>query len=203
MKNQIIEKIANTEFDIHPILKRRWSPRTFSDMPISDVDIKTLLEAGRWAPSSNNIQPWKIIWGVKGSETYERIFKHLAEFNQSWVVNAPLLILTAYDTKMPDGKDNFHALHDLGLFLAQMTFQAEHNGIAAHQMAGVDFEKAKTEFRLPNDFHVASAVAFGYYGGDVENLPEKLKKLEQQTERERKSIIEFSFNGDFVDREKL
>ena len=53
-----MKKEAPTEYEIHKLLKERWSPRSFSDMPISDNDVHTLLEAGRWAPSSNNIQPW-------------------------------------------------------------------------------------------------------------------------------------------------
>ena len=203
MDNTKIDKSAETQLPIHPILKRRWSPRTFSDMPLSAADIKTLFEAGRWAPSSNNIQPWALIWGTHGSKAFDRIFGCLAEFNQLWVKNAPLLVLTAYNKKKPDGEENFHALHDLGLFVANLTFQAEHMGIGVHQMAGIDFEKAKEEFKLPEDFHVSTAIAIGYYGGDVKNLPEELRDQEKDVERERKSQIEFTFNGDYVEREEL
>ena len=43
------EKQTPTEFEIHPLIKNRWSPRAFANKPIAEKDIKILLEAGRWA----------------------------------------------------------------------------------------------------------------------------------------------------------
>lgn len=189
----------------HPIMdtiKDRWSPRVFADMPVSQTDLQSLFEAGRWAASSNNFQPWNIVWGVKGSKSYERIMNHLVEFNQSWAVNAPVLMLGVINTKTPDGKDNYHALHDLGQFTANMALQAHSMGIAIHQMAGVDFEAAKKEFEFPEEYHVATAIAVGYYGGDKNNLNEDLQGAETSP-RVRKKQDEFIFNGNFVKRESL
>lgn len=198
-----MKKEAPTEYEIHKLLKERWSPRSFSDMPISDNDVHTLLEAGRWAPSSNNIQPWVIIWGKKGSETYDRLFESLDEFNQSWAGNAPLLMIAAYNTKMPNGKENFHALHDVGLFAMNMSIQAQSMGIAVHQMAGVKHQQAKKEFKFPEHYHVATAIAIGHYSEDIENLEGDLLKMEKNPERSRKLQNEFAFNGDFVDRAEI
>lgn len=192
----------DTKFDIHPLLNERWSPRTFSDMPVAEPEIRSLLEAGRWAPSSNNIQPWRIIWGIKGSETYDRIFKHLAEFNQGWVKNAPVLMIGAYKKTMPNGKENFHALHDLGAFSAHLTIQAQHLGIAVHQMAGINFKDAAKEFNFSEDYHVATAIAIGYYGGEKSDLPKDLQKVETPIS-ERKLQREFTFNGNFKETEGL
>lgn len=186
----------DTKFEIHPLLQERWSPRMFSDMPVAEPEIRTLLEAGRWAPSSNNIQPWRIIWGIKGSDTYERIYKHLAEFNQGWVKHAPVLMIGAFKKTTPDGKENFHALHDLGAFSAMMTLQAQHMGIAVHQMAGINHKDAATEFNFTSDYHVATAIAIGYYGGDKKDLPEDLQKIESP-KSERMLQREFTFNGNF------
>tara|TARA_B100001146_G_scaffold225215_1_gene248019 strand:+ start:24461 stop:25111 length:651 start_codon:yes stop_codon:yes gene_type:complete len=193
-----VRKITPTEYDIHPLIKSRWSPRAFDSKPLSEEDIHILLEAGRWAPSSNNLQPWRIIWGLKGSDTYNRIFDCLAEFNQGWVEGAPALWIGAIKTDMKEGKkENFHALHDLGLFMGNVVNQAESMGIAVHQMAGIDFEKAKKEFGFPDNYHVATATAFGYYGGNPETLSEDLQEEELQTKRERKPQAEFAFNGNF------
>ncbi|EAS19739.1 nitroreductase [Flavobacteria bacterium BBFL7] len=189
----------------HPIIdviKNRWSPRVFADMPVSQTDLQSMFEAGRWAASSNNFQPWNIVWGIKGSETYNRIMDLLVEFNQSWTVNAPVLMLGVINTKTPDGKENYHALHDLGQFSAHMALQAHSMGIAIHQMAGVDFEAAKKEFEFPDEYHVATAIAAGYYGGDDDQLNEDLKK-EENAPRKRKKQNEFLFNGNYVKRESL
>jgi len=42
------------------ILERR-SVRNFTDKPVSDHLIRRVLEAGRFAPTSGNCQPWKFI----------------------------------------------------------------------------------------------------------------------------------------------
>jgi len=195
------EKQTPTEFDILEGIKNRWSPRSFKDTPISETQVKTLLEAGRWAPSSNNIQPWRIIWGIKGSETYDRIYECLVEFNQGWADNAQVLWLGAYKKTMKDDeKENFHALHDLGLFMGNVVLQAQHLGIAVHQMAGINYEKANKEFKFGDDYHVATGVAFGYYGGDPDELSDDLKKEETKKVRERKKQEEFAFNGNFQNK---
>lgn len=83
MNNQQADFLKETPTD-HPVIdliKNRWSPRSFAETPVSQTDLQSLFEAGRWAASSNNFQPWNIVWGIKGSDTYERITKHLAEFN--------------------------------------------------------------------------------------------------------------------------
>ncbi len=185
----------------HPILesiKNRWSPRVFSKKPISEENVKILLEAGRWAPSASNIQPWRIVWGIKGTKMYDRIFDCLDDFNQSWAENSQVLWLNAFKKTMKNNeKENFHALHDLGLFMGNVIQQANSMGIATHQMAGVQFKKAKKEFDFPDDYHVTTAVALGYYGGDPDILPEDLAKKETKKMRERKPQNEFAFNGNF------
>ncbi len=192
------EKQTPTKYEIHPLLKGRWSPRAFSQKAITETEIKTLLEAGRWAPSSNNLQPWRIIWGLKGSDTYQRIFDCLVDFNQDWVEDTPALMLGAYKKDMKDGeKENFHALHDLGLFMGNVCVQATSMGIAVHQMAGLDQDKAKEEFKFPDNYHVATATAIGYYGGNPDTLPEDLQDEETKIMRERKPQREFAFNGNF------
>ncbi len=200
MEKTSLTQIKTADAD-HPIRKeiaQRWSPRMFDDEGISPEKIESLLEAARWAPSSNNQQPWRFIYAFRGSDGYDKIFDCLSEFNQKWVRNAPVLVLTAYQEKFGSGKDNFHALHDLGLAVGNITFQAQNMGIALHQMAGVNWKKAHEVFNVPDGYHVATAIAIGYYGGDPSNLPDDLKKLELK-ERTRKPLDEIASEGGWWD----
>jgi nitroreductase len=43
------------------LIKTRRSIRKYKGQPISDSDLKKILEAGRWAPSGANLQPWRFI----------------------------------------------------------------------------------------------------------------------------------------------
>jgi nitroreductase len=54
-------KPAPADVDIHELFSGRWSPRAFSDRPVDRALLHTVLEAARWAPSSNNLQPWRFI----------------------------------------------------------------------------------------------------------------------------------------------
>lgn len=196
MQPLITQKLADTDHEIHDFLAARWSPRVFSDKSISNEAVGRLFEAARWAASSNNWQPWRFIYAHRGSDAYDKIVDCLAEFNQGWAGNAPLLVVSIMDKSRPDGKENFHALHDLGLAVGNLTMQAQSEGIAVHQMAGIDFEKTKKVFEIPEQCHVATALAIGYYGGQVGDLPESLQAGETK-KRERKPLSEITGNGKF------
>jgi len=43
------------------LIRSRRSVRAYSDKPVSDEDLKTLLEAARYAPTGHNAQPWQFI----------------------------------------------------------------------------------------------------------------------------------------------
>jgi len=185
-----MQKKANTDYDIHSLLTERWSPRMFDEKPVEDEKLNQLFEAARWAASSNNGQPWRFMYAHKGSDEYNRIFDHLADFNKQWVKNAPVLMLTAYKKKFDNGKENFHAPHDLGLAIGNFSAQAQSMGIAVHSMAGVDWQKAHKTYNVPDGYHITTAVALGYYGGDISNLPEDLQKAEKG-DRKRMAQTEF------------
>ncbi|EGV44299.1 nitroreductase [Bizionia argentinensis JUB59] len=192
-----LENIAETDFEIFALLKQRYSPRVFKSEEIKGRHLKQLFEAARWSASSNNYQPWRFIYAEKGTEAFQKIFNCLSDFNKSWADNAPLLMLAAYKENTSDGKENFHALHDLGLCLGAMTVQAQYVGIGMHHMAGVNWKKAHEDFKVPKGYHVSTAIALGYYGGDLDDLPNDLKKQETG-KRERKPQEDFAFKGDWL-----
>lgn len=187
-----LDKVAGTDHEIIEPLKQRYSPRTFKTEKIKTEDLQKLFEAARWSASSNNLQPWRIVYAEKGTEAYSSIYNCLSEFNQSWADNAPLLMLTAYKENNGNGDENFHALHDLGLCMGNLTVQAQHLGIGLHHMAGVNWKKAQEVFDVPEGFHVTTAVAVGYYGGDLDKLSEELQQQET-AQRERMPSKEFAF----------
>src|ERR1700721_1142994 len=76
-----------------PIFLERWSPRAFEEREVSGADLRRIFEAARWAPSSNNEQPWRFILGRRNSDTFQKIASSLVSFNQAWAPKAPTLIL--------------------------------------------------------------------------------------------------------------
>ena len=137
-----------------PLLAERWSPRSFVETPVSLADLKTVLEAARWAASSSNEQPWRFLVGVQGSETHAKIFSTLVPFNQAWAGKAHVLILGVAMLKTAHGgKPNHYALYDLGQAVAQLTAQAHALGLATHSMGGFD-PVSYTHLTLPTIYSV-------------------------------------------------
>ena len=87
--------VAGESKVIDTILNRR-SVREFTDKPVSKEDINTILNAGRWAPSGLNNQPWRFIV-IRNRETIQQLSECT---NYTGIVaGAPLLIATFLDTE--------------------------------------------------------------------------------------------------------
>lgn len=190
-----MDKPAQTDFPIHELLARRWSPRAFDERPVDIQLLRSLLEAARWAPSSNNEQPWRFIVANKDHQTeWNRLFECLAEGNRSWVVRAPVLMLSIASMNFEDdGTPNRHAFHDTGLAVENLVLQATAHGLAAHQMAGFDVEKARVDLRIPEGCEPVAMIAIGY-PGDSTVLPDRLRERELRP-RDRRSITAWTFLG--------
>ncbi len=190
-----MEKPAITTLDIHPVIKNRWSPRSFSDKAVSEEQLQRILEAARWAPSSFNEQPWRFIVGIKGDETYKKLYDCLVEFNQIWAGNAPVLVLAIGKKTSAKGQENTVYQYDVGQSMAYITLQAETEGLRSHQMGGFSKTKARELFNIPEDFNPMVMSAIGY-----QDEPDKLKpdfaNMEKQP-RERKPIEEIVITGSF------
>jgi nitroreductase len=190
-----MQKPAITDSPVHELLKNRWSPRAFSERPVEPQVLRSLFEAARWAPSSNNEQPWAYLVATKDdAENFAKMLGVLVEFNANWAKHAPVLALSVAHLKTNrDGKPNRVALHDVGSATAQLTFEANARGLLVHQMAGFDAEKARQTFAIPPDWEPVAAIAIGY-PGNPESLPDKLRERELAP-RTRKPVDEFVMTG--------
>ena len=189
-----MEKPAGAAHPIHDVIARRWSPRAFDERPVEQETLKSLFEAARWAPSSNNEQPWRFIVASKETSTdYDRLFACLVEGNRKWAFRAPVLILSVASLLFEDdGKPNRHALHDTGMAAENFVLQATALGLQAHQMAGFDTQKARETCLIPIGFDPVAMIALGY-PGDPAVLPDYLREREIKP-RERQPIGDFVFS---------
>ena len=191
------EKEAQTDYSIHELMRRRWSPRAFEQgRAVEREKMMTMLEAARWAPSCFNDQPRHfLVFDGSDAQALERARGCLIEGN-AWAKKAPVLMLSvARETFEHNGKPNRWAQHDTGLATENLLLQAVDLGLAAHPMAGYDADRARSEFGIPEGFTPIAMIAIGYpYRGKLEDLDEKLRAKELGS-RERKSIGETAFAG--------
>lgn len=190
------EKDADTVPTVHELIRTRWSPRSFSDRPVSNADLRTVLEAARWAASSSNEQPWRFLIARKSDgEAYERILSLLVPGNQEWARTAPvLMIMAAKRTFSHNGSPNSYALHDTGAALAHLMLQAHALGLYAHGMAGFDRVRAREVLGIPDDYELGAAVALGYRDSPDKLANERHRNAEL-AKRIRKPLNELAFGG--------
>ena len=83
---------APSDFPVHDLIRERWSPRAFSDKPIPPDILRSLFEAARWAPSSNNEQPWTFLVATReDGENFYLSLEAVVEFNAIWLRHAYLV----------------------------------------------------------------------------------------------------------------
>lgn len=177
--NPDLGKPAITDLPLHPLLRERWSPRSFSEAEVSDGELRVLLEAARWAPSCFNDQPWAfLVASRRDEEGFERLLGCLSEGNRVWAARAAALLVTLARARFRGrDRENRHSWHDVGLAAAQLTAQATALGIAVHQMAGFDAEAVRERCGVPAGWSAVTAIAVGR-PGPASALPDPLRERE-------------------------
>ncbi len=162
----MLAKPATPSTPIHDLITQRWSPRAFdANKQISRSQVLALLEAARWAPSCFGNEPWRyIVWDrARDPASWQKAFDCLAESNQAWVKNTPLLIVAGADPHFRhNGKDNRWAQYDTGAASMSICLQAVALGLAAHQMGGFDAQKLHHAFAIPDNITLIAMIAVGY-----------------------------------------
>jgi nitroreductase len=80
--------------DMFQVIKTRRSIRKFTDEPVSDEMVDTIIEAGIWAPSGLNNQPWR--FGVIRDEALKKSISELTHYKKI-VQRADVLIAVFLD----------------------------------------------------------------------------------------------------------
>lgn len=189
-------RIANPK--IEKLIIDRWSPRAFdgSEMPQEDLD--TILEAGGWAPSAYNVQPWTFLYAKKGDANWDMFLSQLVDFNAGWAKGASALVFVVSDKFMRSDKgnsDNHSHSFDAGAAWALAALQAQALGYHTHAMSGLKFGEAEAALGIPDDYRLEAGFTIGKQG-DKASLPEFLQ--EREVASTRKPLAEIVKAGKFA-----
>lgn len=185
-----------TDTALDPLFLNRWSPRAFDGSVMPADDLRTILDAGRWAPSSFNYQPWRFLYATRDdAANWARFLDLLIPFNAIWAKEASVLLFILSETTMgsPDKPSHSHSF-DAGAAWSAIALQSTLIGYHAHGMVGIDMDKTRTELGVPDGFRIEAAVAIGRMG-DPASLPEKLQAREEPSNR--KPLEEIAYSGNF------
>ncbi len=183
------------EHPVDPLFPNRWSPRAMSGAHVSREALMTLFEAAHWAPSSNNNQPWRFVYALRGGDAWPRFQALLVPKNKLWCANSGVLIVMASkNTFDHNGKPSVTHSFDTGSAWMSLALQASLLGLVAHGMQGFDYGMAAETVGLPEGYTVEAMCAIGHPGSpDV--LPEELRAVEKPNGR--KPVADVAFEGRF------
>jgi nitroreductase len=187
--------MRNSMYKINPLILNRWSPRSMSGEELRDDDVLSLFEAARWAPSSSNNQPWRFIYAKRNTEKWDRLFNLMFEGNKIWTKNAAVLIVVISRKSFEQNeKPSKTYQYKAGATWENLALEAATRGLVAHGMAGFDYEKARKDLDIPDNFDVMAMIAIGKIG-TKENLPQQLQEREHPNDR--KPLAEIIMEGQF------
>lgn len=165
------------------LMKNRYSCRRYSQEEVSEEDILKILEAGRVAPTSHNIQPQKI-YVVNTEEGKKKLFKAL-KYN----FKATCFMVCAYDfnevykNDLNDFKNSGDV--DVSIVMTHMMLMAEEIGLGTCWIGHLDPEAIRKSLDLPENIKIVGVFNIGHHRED--DRPSKLHFKNKSNEE----LVEF------------
>jgi 3-hydroxypropanoate dehydrogenase len=155
----------------------------FSDEPVSEAQLRAIYELTKFAPTSANTQPLRILFVGKGPAR-ERLLAQMFEGNRAKTASAPVVAVLAADVDFhehiptifpirPEMKDVFdadedrrieHARYNAILQAGYFILGVRAAGLAAGPMIGFDPEGINKEFFSDNAWKSILVVNIGHPG---------------------------------------
>jgi nitroreductase len=154
------------------LLKTRRSIRRYRPDPVPDEMVEQLLEAGQWAPSASNRQPWEFI--VVHDEAIRRqVAQHAAFYFIKWahVGEAPLLIVLCGNARNPAYRRYLH--EDVGLAGSQIMLQAKALGLGTCWIGALDRKAVAGILKIPEHLEIVGLLTVGFPAEDPPPTPRK------------------------------
>jgi nitroreductase len=143
------------------LLKGRRSIRRYRPDPVPDDMIGQLLEAGQWAPSASNRQPWQFIV-VRDEAILKQVAQHAAYYFIRWahVAEAPLLIVLCGEARNRIYRQFLH--EDIGLAGSQIMLQAHALGLGTCWIGGLDRKAIADVLKVPEHIDIVGLLTVGF-----------------------------------------
>ena len=193
------------ELTVQGAIEARRAIRKYTDQPVTDAEIHEVIREAGLAPSSMNVQPWRVL-AIKDPETKKRL--RGASMNQQQVEHAPVVFVILTDTKdtmetlretvspgyadkideqakvvygvysgMPDDLREQAMIRFTFIFLGFLLLAAQSKGFGTSPMTGFEPQKVKEVLGLPDHVHVSVMVAMGR--PDEEGFPHHRHSVER------------------------
>ncbi len=191
-------------------LSRRAINHYDKDLELDMVLVKRIISDSFQAPSTYNLQPWKILM-VKSEAAKEKLYN--LSYEQEKILDAPLTLIIIGDkegyesdnsmwkesfeengleatNKVIDGVRELYGKTEKtklkfaeshgGLLAMNLMYLFKGNGIDASPMSGIEFEKIKKEFNLKESEEVVMLLAVGYSDESISVSTKRRRKVYEE-----------------------
>ena len=141
-------------------IKERRSIRAFQDKQIPEKEIEMILEAGRWAPSASNRQPWEFIV-IKNRDILKKIARVTG---YGWFIGEASFAVAIVGK--PRISQNWYVV-DTSLVSMNMMLMAWSLGIGTCWIGSMNKERAKEILVLGRKDYLLTVLPFGYIQGAI------------------------------------
>jgi nitroreductase len=145
--------------DIFDCIKTRRSIRKFTDEPVSDKLINKIIEAGTWAPSGMNNQPWKFAV-IKEKDLKDQISK-LTHYSRI-IQRANVLVAVFLDHA--ESYDRTKDVQAMGACIQNMLLTIHSMGLGAVWLGQIlkNKDNVLELVRGPKDLELMAVIALGH-----------------------------------------
>lgn len=156
-----MQKTAITAAPVLPVIAERWSPRAYDEnYEISKHELLAILEAGRWAPSANNGQPWRFSVITRDDKLAAAVLPTFGR-NADWAHRASAhIVISALNVK-EDGTPWLTNKFDSGLAAQNMMLQTTELGLQAHPIGGIDRDALREVLEIPAEQDIVVVLVIG------------------------------------------
>jgi nitroreductase len=194
--------------DLLAVMRARRSARSFDGRPIPDEHLQLVLEAGRWAPSGGNAQPWEllVVRDPDGKQAVVEALTPAVELlsglddtfpgyaNPRYLLRAGALVLVlgdlrataAYPYPLPRSARTAMLEQSLAMCTQNMWLMATRLGMAAtnHTMGEpVAEQQLRARFDIPEELVLPTMLVLGY--PSRRQNPRPRRRLEELVHHER------------------
>jgi len=158
--------------EVFEAIKSRRSIRKYTKDPVPEDLIVKILDAGRWAPSASNRQPWSFIV-LKDEEVRRKIAE--ATTYGKFLAEAPLGIAVVVDPQA-----STHPVEDGAIAAQNMLLAAHALGLGACWIGSYNSfyeEKIKTILSIPKNKRLLSIISIGFPAESPTKTRKELRQI--------------------------
>jgi len=155
--------------EVFEAIKGRRSVRKYKKDPIPEDLIVKILEAGRWAPSAGNSQPWNFI-ALRNEEVRRRIAE--ATTYEKFLADASVGIAVVIDPMA-----STHPVEDGAIATQNMLLAAHALGLGACWIGSYNEERVKEILSIPKNKRLLSIISIGFPAESPTKTRKELREI--------------------------